>query len=597
MRKIDDTKKTIGVADLKESERKKIFSDLTKAGGKVINDPYEHTKKPAGRGAIDREKQKEYKKRIDEHRRNMQSEGAKKSTTIKKSPPSGYRNIPSLGFFSNLKLNFRLRIFKICQSGYSLFHHKFIKNLYGSYRTAFLKAKLQYSDIFKKNITESKEIIDQLDSQNPIFFKLMEIMGEIDDIPEIDIVQINISELQQPLMEIFKALSLLHPYENTLLNAYLRAIDLKHAKDSQKHSTQKKVIKNALYIIFNELYPRLHWLMCHYYKSYVRLGDIRTVESLLNISPVEKPTRTNVPAAPKTTVPRKIEKHTEAAEETEPHQKQAVLILPQEVKKGLEIMGVYNYEQLRKEFDPKGNFESIKSNDKAFIAILIFNEFIKEFSFILNTNKIKFISSMGSTNHQANLKALYYEINKPMEALKIYSASSVIYEQAKREKPINSSQYINYANRLQEITSRCENDGKNVRILIKDYMGKLADEMKILSDDMDGKQVIIQNPQEPLRMDTAIEGNRKLNGKKVFEAINLCYYFASAFVYRLSVRGDLSGDLEFSEEELARNKNIIDSNDNITDSDSVDDDAAEKTDKSIFDELEDFEEEQIKVLE
>ena len=600
MRKIDDTKKNIGVARLNENERKKLFEDLIGAGGKVINDPQTNTR-PVRRGTIDREKQKEYKRRIDEQRRNMKPASVKKD--IKKSAPQpNPYDTPAIGFFSNLKLNLRLRFLKICQPDYFSFHHKFIENLYGAYRTSLLEAKLQYYDIFKKNIAENKKIIAQLDSQNPIFFRLIETMGEINDIPEtnLNIAEMNIAELQQPLMETFKILSLLYSYENTLLNAYFKAISLCRNRDTQRYpnpQAQKKMIKKSLYTIFDKFYPRLHWLMCYYYKCYIRLGDIKAIEELLgtsiNIGPFEKTISTPAPVVERITEIRKIEKHPETAEETEQHQKQPLSTIPDEVRKGLKIMDEYNYDDLRKEFDPKGNFESIKNNDKAFATFLIFNEFVKEFSFILNTNKIKFVSTMGQINHQSNLKDLYYEINKPEDFLKKYSASSITYNQAKREKPLNSSQYISYTKRLQEIATKCDIDGRNVRIQIREYMEKLADEMKILLDDMDDEQTIIQNPQEILKMDIAIEGKRKLNGKKVFEAISLCYYFASAFVYRLNSKGDLSGDLEFSDEELAaaaKNKDTGGAENNTT----FEDDAAKETGKSILDEFDNFEEEKFK---
>jgi len=67
---------------------------------------------------------------------------------------------------------------------------------------------------------------------------------------------------------------------------------------------------------------------------------------------------------------------------------------------------------------------------------------------------------------------------------------------------------------------------------------------------MEGGQKIIENPQEVLSFDPSIEGNKKLNGAKVYSAITTAYYYISAFIYRLSPEGDLFGGIEFNEEEM-----------------------------------------------
>ncbi|MDR3237891.1 MAG: hypothetical protein LBT84_05240, partial [Spirochaetia bacterium] len=71
MRKIDDTKKTIGIKQLSDDERKRLFANLQKAGGQVINDT--PVKKHV---VIDRDKQMQYKTRIEEHQRNMKNAAA-----------------------------------------------------------------------------------------------------------------------------------------------------------------------------------------------------------------------------------------------------------------------------------------------------------------------------------------------------------------------------------------------------------------------------------------------------------------------------------------------------------------------------------------
>src|SRR4030042_753276 len=92
--------------------------------------------------------------------------------------------------------------------------------------------------------------------------------------------------------------------------------------------------------------------------------------------------------------------------------------------------------------------------------------------------------------------------------------------------------------------------GKNALAVIREYMLEVNQELKVLMEDMDSHQLYIANPQEMLTFDPLIEGEKKINGKRIYEAIVIVYSYALAFAYRLSQEGDLSGNLEFKKEEL-----------------------------------------------
>jgi hypothetical protein len=78
-------------------------------------------------------------------------------------------------------------------------------------------------------------------------------------------------------------------------------------------------------------------------------------------------------------------------------------------------------------------------------------------------------------------------------------------------------------------------------------MDDLASELRILINDINSEQKFIANPQDVFEFNRSIEGEKKLNKKKIYDAIITLYNFASAFSYRLSSEGDLSGKSEFDE--------------------------------------------------
>jgi hypothetical protein len=77
-------------------------------------------------------------------------------------------------------------------------------------------------------------------------------------------------------------------------------------------------------------------------------------------------------------------------------------------------------------------------------------------------------------------------------------------------------------------------------------MEDLAAELSTLINDINSEQKFIANPQDILEFNLSIEGEKKLNKKKVYDAITTLYNFASAFSYRISSDGDLSGKLELT---------------------------------------------------
>ncbi len=119
--------------------------------------------------------------------------------------------------------------------------------------------------------------------------------------------------------------------------------------------------------------------------------------------------------------------------------------------------------------------------------------------------------------------------------------------------------------------------------MVRQYMVEVAQELRLLLEDMDDNQFYIENPQEVLVFDTLIEGEKKLNGKKIFEAIYLVYCYALAFAYRLGQEGDLSGDLEFKKEELDELKKRTEEH-----AASVREQEEQERQKSVLEELDDM---------
>ncbi len=245
-----------------------------------------------------------------------------------------------------------------------------------------------------------------------------------------------------------------------------------------------------------------------------------------------------------------------------PPEQEKKIPLSLSTKRGLTIMSKIDISKLKNEFINKENLKKIADTDKVLLTFLFFNEFEKEYSFILTTNKIKFnttYNEKGKIDFHKTLSALYDQTRPCKESFEEYFHSIETYEKARSERPISNAQYIQYAKNLSILEKEKIKKGRITRHIIKTFLENVAKNLDLLVKDMDTKNNFISNPQDVLDFDLKIEGEKKLNGKKIHQAISYVFDYISAYSYRLSTEGDLTGETEENSnqyEPLLEEKNI-----------------------------------------
>lgn len=545
MQEIDKTKANIKVGDLDEGTRKELFNKFVDAGGKVVK---EKRNKPKPK--FDRERQKKVLSQLEEKQK------ARANTNPKKNYPqytaSGKKEESSYSIFNMINIHLHLKFMGISDYYGIYMKPNFMFNLDHEYKSALIELQTIYYEIFKQEMDVSNQIINKLDQYNPLYYDLIEGAADLYDnflfnqildnyinFPEIPQMA---SEIRTPLTEIFKRLYLIGKYSEQLYWAFEKSIDqyvaLKRIKPSV-FSGRKRKIKNDIYIIFVKLYPRLFWLFCNFNQVLFLKGSME-IEKALNINEEDKPgqhKRGNKNDQPQVNV---IGTDEEAEEKA----------IPVHIKHGLDLMYVIDYENLRIQYDKNGYFKNIHHTDKMFLTYLLFQEFDHEYSFILTTNKIKFGSkyaTTGKVDYKIKLADLYNEMHHCSDSLHEYILGMENYEKTRGEKPTSRGQFLEYSRRLTSLEKSRKDAGHIARDKVFMFMKKIAAELKTIILDMNTNNAIIQNPQDMLTFDQGIEGEHKMDNKKIYEAILTAYYFASAFSYRLEPGNDLSGPLEFKE--------------------------------------------------
>lgn len=585
MKNIDKTKENIKLHEIDEKQRKELFQKFTDAGGKVLSGKDER------RGlVIDRERQKKHQQRLDEHYRSMKSAPVKASyakTRSQSQIQAKTRPLAEDTSFNKFRIRMRLRLMRVTGFNTLFFHPNYLNSFTGPYKTSLLEIQMAYLAVFKRDPNIGNRIVIRLDKASPLYFALIEKAGEIFEPMVLDQITENylaypnvpqpVTELKESMIELFRSLFIIKPYENTLTNAFEKAIDLYTDIADSKNSKaiRKREIRNALFIIFDKLYPRLHTLFCHYCGILFEEDDKR-IEELLSIAPAEKPAGRMRGAKPSPSfqavaVPEQVEEPEIQAEEVAEEQEEDI-----SVKEGLKLMYRLDFKTLRGLYDKKNSFELIVDNDKTFLSYLLFLEFENEYSIILTTNQIKFNVDFLSSNkidYRETMQDLFNRMRKCHEAFLAYYESYASYCKIRNAKPISSEQYITYTKRIDEVTKRKNDIGTNCRYIIRVFMNNVASVLEELIDDMNKRQFYINNPQDILELFYEIEGEKKLKDKKIYDAVQIAQRFSSALAYRLRPGGDLTGNTEFSEDEAkeefadekdsAKRKSILDELDDI----------------------------------
>ncbi len=559
--KLDKTKKNIGVTNMDEQTRKNLFEKFVDGGGKVIDE-----KAARKRLTIDREKQKQFLKKAEIHanrgRRVEKQRQVDQKQVVQQRPPATGDIGPLALFFNRLKLRIKLKTSGVAGFNGYFFDARFFKKFNNTYKPAMMELQILFLEIFRKSPATGREITSRLDKIKPLYYELIEMIGNLfDKIMADQIVEQYINfpevpkktgELKGQILLLYKKLHLLSRYEHSILSAFEMAIDLylkKGEKSSDSFSSMRKSARNDLFVVFHKLYPRLHLLFCLYQWRLYPQSD-PAIDGILGVLDEEKPGNRQLERYfEESSVTVTGPENTEADEELEkPDDARAKAL-----RKGLELMSMIDFARLRKEYDRTRLFENVGEGDKVFLTYLLFNEFDREYSFILTTSKIKFRTDFiarTKIDFRSRLNVLYDRMKKSSDGLKEYAEELGSYEKARREKPSSNAQYIEFTKRMESFEKKKTAAGKNALAMVRQYMTEVAEELALLMDDMDGNQIYVENPQEEIVFDTLIEGEKKLNGKKVFEAIHIAYSYAFAFASRLSQGGDLSGDLEFKKEEL-----------------------------------------------
>jgi len=555
MTEFDKTKQNIGIDKLDDDVRKKLFNDFIAAGGKVDTP----TKRQSL--SIDREKQVQFVNKIE----SLKKSRTQASQNVPRRSPNFKQKTNRVSIVLKIKIACHLFFTKVTGINTLFFKDSFLSKLSNDYRIAFENLQKIHAYVFQLNEGVGKSIISKLDSEKPLWYELIESAAHLyekeyfdnllEDFQNKNITK-NLSNYRDKMLYLMKKLCVLKPYENVILNCYLKALDyyVYYSGDKFKNSEHRSKVKYSLFLIFNKLYYQLYWLTVKYTNQDPKYDSLELYK-LLSISDGDRPgsrgenSKQQASTASQSTSTAQGDK-SDKSDETKNEKdkvKEKINELSAGIKLGLKLMSKINTNDIIAEFNHDKLFEGINDsnkNDKIFKIFILFAEFEKEYSFILTTSKIKYnvyYTSSGKIDYVKRLQDIYGLMKKPWDFFKELKAEQQNYDSTSQDKPMGNQQYMVQINRLKEIENNKNRIALSIKNSILDFLEKLNIILEEFQDDLQNDCKLISNPHEALVFEVRIEGQKKLSGVKVYEAINTIAAYVEAFMFRLSRSGDLYG--------------------------------------------------------
>ncbi|EKP15504.1 hypothetical protein [Leptospira borgpetersenii] len=584
MAEFDKTKRSIGVNNLDDKARKEMFNKFQSAGGKVVSEK-DKKKEEAEFGRQPNIRQGQ---RGQVGGKNSPSRGGTASRSGRGGGSVGGAKGPSprdrkaledeMGNFIN-RLSVRVKCWLGRVTGFSspdllpTFLSDF--NLYG--KKSLLELNFVGNDILG-NPTYAGKIAKELDAQNPIYIELLGRMHKLYDNTEVNQVlephnaapdlPVAISRIKDPLYSIFKKLYYVYPFQGSYvkaLNLGYSALEKLEGKPTAIYNTKKKRALQEFDYLFGTLFEKLYLVVLRSENKNIPLLS-NTMESVLGILPEEKPghrqqgeelDEISGGATPEEDGAPVEEKK----EETNPEDS-----LSKELKYGLKLMRILPLDQLRKKHDPRGEYEDILSEDKAFLTWLFFKEFDAEYSFVMTTKKIEIkptIVNGAKVDYREKMIDHYETTRASIEQFRIYDQ---YYKELKNHLKNPGANYIEASKKTSALETKKSQQSRNVRVTVKEFVEKTAEILEKLITDMKSKKEIVTNMDEIMTLDM-MESKRRLNKKPIKQCIMEAYCFAIAFAGRLE-SGDLFGGVtELSPEEMEKEFGIKTEQSSVNESD------------------------------
>ncbi|UCB46740.1 MAG: hypothetical protein JSV25_04795 [Spirochaetota bacterium] len=541
-RDIDQTRNKLGVDALDTQQRKKLFQDFVDHGGQVVE-----KKKPAG--AI---KQPGPETRVKPKEREVKVEPKKKppaqiEKTVK--TPVKVKKGKALDI---IRINIKGQMLKVWSIGGKKFKDKFVSNVGKEIKDSLININLITGSMLRGDSSVKREILRSSTGEDSFFYECIVRLNSIYDEDAFSEFQKAISNKKIPessylelVKNLFKQLYILGQHTGICRLHALQAIEIQKKYKKIKPEIVSRVqrgLRREVDLILGDFYYKLHIILCKMERKFFTLYS-QKLDDFLEIT--EKDRMGYITRLEKRRRIEELKKGKEALQkehkekETAKVEKEEVKV-PKHIERGMPIIKQALQQYEMEHSGGENPLSIIEYPDKMYDTLVLLDTFDSQYSFILTTGKITFnieYIERKKVDIKEDLNHAYYLFNESREEAKSYM--DTIKEIRNLENDTRLTQYQRSV-QLEKLEKKRQILSRKSRNEIIQVMKRIEEILSVVIDDYKGDKTLLQNPDEYLSFDVNIDGDKKLDGRKVMEAIVVTFLFSATFAYMLNY-GELSG--------------------------------------------------------
>lgn len=553
MSSIDDVKRRLNIDEMDSDTRNQMFNKFVDGGGEVIKE-----RRQRASVDFDRDKQKEFSSVMKKHRKQMdekaKADKEKKAASVS-SVPHVRKKRPSIIVF-----------FRGVMSGYFTLSGDFNRKFLTGIRTEFpeIMTTLSYvtGDIIGLDMEQRIGVIDILNKTYPYAYELILRVYDLYKVNSIEKIQnyftkykqIRCPELIDSVRTLYKDLVVLYPYQNTIKDTIMQAVSVIQKLTGKEPTSRTGKLSKCIDALFNYYLCGFHFLLVYntgkkypfelpQMRKFAGITDEEDIGSMYKMIQDEKK---------RYIADKEKEKEEQKKAFEESVEKRESEKIPKFTQKGLTIIDSI-LEKLPKLKKANPKMKLFAANEKMLYFTAIFDEFDREYSFILTTNQIK-LNTRLENGQRTDIKSDFEEQNIKYSEISTLQKEYIKLTEEYRglsstfaNSPIilNQKETANNVKRAQVF-----NEIKSKTTL---FLKKLCVSLQKLINDYNGERILLQNGDDLLYFQADIGDIRKFEKVKIINAIAATFSFASGIEYYLN-NDKLSQKGLFIEEEKKEEK-------------------------------------------
>ncbi len=537
----DRLRKKTGIDRLDDTQRKRLFHEFVEHGGEIIDEKKQGEKlppeKPRDREAVRQAARVEKRIKLPAQKPPAVRQKSRPRIRKKSKPFTGIK-VYVKGLFS--------KVFAVNGK----FSDRFVRFFGGEAKNHFLDLNLTVSSFLDGKSSIVREIKKASTGESSTFYELIIRLRTLYDDKEFSSIEKAVGRKSIPVgpyIEIFKSffkkMYILGQFTD-LSKFYLqKAVGIQQStgtRTPEDAEVTKGGLKNDVDVILIDILGKFHAIVCRMYRVYYPLFS-QELDDLLGITEQDKIGYiTHIERKKRAEELKRIKEYLKGKQE-EAHEKVAEEVaIPRHIQRGLPILQKTIEEFERQTYGEDAIFSLFHPADKMYRSAVFMEIFEKEYSFVLTTGKIVFtidyreqkkIDIKEDLNHAYLLfSEARHEVKDYIDILKEYRKA----DENLRLTVLQKSSILESLNKKRSIASR------NARYRIAEAMKAIQNTLSVVIDDYNSSKRLLENAEESLHFNEKIDGPKKLNNKKVIEAVVDVFLFASTCAFLLTY-GELSG--------------------------------------------------------